>query len=135
MNTQVLDRDQMKLLTDRFSTLSPDNLKDIIENLPLNQKIELFHLLLQESEMQQTVTDELKNKNGREDAPTYLGKDQSFFDEPQSLEELAQQQGVKPVTNLDDLVADFWPKDESVDDFISAVRQWRREGTTREKFD
>jgi hypothetical protein len=40
---------------------------------------------------------------------------------------LAVQQGVEPVASLDDLAGDFWPEDESVDDFVEAVRRWRRE--------
>jgi hypothetical protein len=32
-----------------------------------------------------------------------------------------------PVQKLEDLYGDFWPEDESVDDFIDAVQQWRRE--------
>lgn len=31
------------------------------------------------------------------------------------------------VQRLEDLYGDFWPEDESVDDFINAVRQWRDE--------
>ncbi|MBI2264172.1 MAG: hypothetical protein HYU64_03210 [Armatimonadetes bacterium] len=46
-----------------------------------------------------------------------------------SLEELAAQQGVSPITSIDSLVDDFWPEKESVDEFITAVRQWRREGS------
>lgn len=30
-----------------------------------------------------------------------------------------------PVTNLDELVADFWPDDESADDLVNFVRQQR----------
>ena len=33
----------------------------------------------------------------------------------------------RPVQRLEDLYGDFWPEDESVDDFIEAVQQWRRE--------
>ena len=55
----------------------------------------------------------------------------SFFDEPRTIEELAAEQGVKPVTDLKSLVADFWPEDETADDFIAAVRAWRREGTDK----
>ncbi len=32
----------------------------------------------------------------------------------------------EPVRRLEDLWGDFWPEDESVDDFISTVRRWRR---------
>jgi hypothetical protein len=34
---------------------------------------------------------------------------------------------VEPVQRLEDLWGDFWPEDEPVDDFIDAVRRWRRE--------
>ena len=44
------------------------------------------------------------------------------------IEALAAQQGVSPISNFDDLLGDFWPEDESADDFIAAVREWRREG-------
>jgi hypothetical protein len=33
----------------------------------------------------------------------------------------------QPVQKLEDLYGDFWPEDESVDDFVDAVQQWRRE--------
>ena len=32
-----------------------------------------------------------------------------------------------PVEKLEMLWGDFWPEDEPVDDFITAVRQWRQE--------
>jgi hypothetical protein len=46
-------------------------------------------------------------------------------------EALVAQQGVKPIANPEDLYADFWPADETADDFIQAVRQWRREESKR----
>jgi hypothetical protein len=39
----------------------------------------------------------------------------------------AEMQGVKPVQRLENLWGDFWPEDESVDDFITAVRAWRQQ--------
>lgn len=45
-----------------------------------------------------------------------------------TAEELAAEQGVEPVTDPAQLVADFWPEDESIDDFIATIRAWRREG-------
>lgn len=50
-----------------------------------------------------------------------------FFAGTPDLETLAAQQGVSPVTNFDQLLGDFWPDNESCDDFIAAVREWRRE--------
>ena len=46
-------------------------------------------------------------------------------------EVLAAEQGVKPIGNIDELKADFWPEDESIDDFQMTVRRWRQEGGER----
>ena len=45
-----------------------------------------------------------------------------------TLSELAEQQGVKPIGNIDDLTADFWPEEDSIDDFLATLRKWRRQG-------
>jgi hypothetical protein len=42
---------------------------------------------------------------------------------------LAEAQGVEPIGDIDELVADFWPEDESAEDFMAAVRRWRDEGS------
>lgn len=49
---------------------------------------------------------------------------------PEDLDALAQAQGAPLAVRFDDLIGDFWPEDESCDEFIAAVRQWRREGST-----
>lgn len=36
-----------------------------------------------------------------------------------------------PLNDLDALRADFWPEDETADDFIAAVRDWRRSRRSR----
>lgn len=53
-----------------------------------------------------------------EDAEPAPGR--TFWDLP-TLDELAAEQGVEPVERVEDLVADFWPDDESVDDFLAAI--------------
>ncbi|MEK6285086.1 MAG: hypothetical protein AABO57_05040 [Acidobacteriota bacterium] len=49
------------------------------------------------------------------------------------LLKLAEEQGVRPL-DLDALLAkaDFWPEDESIDEFIATVAEWRSEGHDRE---
>lgn len=42
-----------------------------------------------------------------------------------SVEDLAREQGIQPVTNLADLTID-WPEDDSVDDLLALVREVRR---------
>lgn len=53
-----------------------------------------------------------------------------FFAEsdPPDLLEIARKQGVRPISNFDDLLGDFWPEDESADEFVETIRKWRREG-------
>ena len=43
-----------------------------------------------------------------------------------TFEELAEEQGVKPMTNFDALLG-AWPEEERDDGFEEAVRRWRRE--------
>lgn len=47
------------------------------------------------------------------------------------LESLAAEEGVLPIADFDSLRADFWPEDESVDDFVRSVRERRRASETR----
>ncbi len=47
---------------------------------------------------------------------------------PKDLRALAIAQGIGPITNFDDLLGDFWPEDETADQFVAAVREWRRDG-------
>ena len=43
---------------------------------------------------------------------------------PEDLQRLFDEQGVKPVARFEDLLGDFWPEDESVDDFAKARKEW-----------
>jgi hypothetical protein len=45
--------------------------------------------------------------------------------------ELAKQQGVLPIRDIKELKGDFWPEDESIDDFLSWLRAMRREDKDR----
>lgn len=48
---------------------------------------------------------------------------------PAHLLELAKAQEVKPVERFEDLLGDFWPEDETCDEFIAWLREGRRDGT------
>ncbi len=45
--------------------------------------------------------------------------------------ELARQQGVKPISDIKKLQGDFWPEEDSIDDFLSWLRATRREDKDR----
>ncbi len=49
--------------------------------------------------------------------------------EPLSFEELAAQQGVAPVDELETLMGRPSHEDESAEEFSAMLREWRREGT------
>jgi hypothetical protein len=50
------------------------------------------------------------------------------FDSIPDIEALARQQGVSSNVKFEDLLGDFWPEDQSVEDFLAARERWRREG-------
>ena len=39
---------------------------------------------------------------------------------------MARRQGVKPVQRIEDLQGDFWPEEQSVDEFLALVKSIRR---------
>jgi hypothetical protein len=51
------------------------------------------------------------------------------FDALPDLDTLADAQGITPVTDFEDLLGDSWPEGESVEDFIAAATEGRREET------
>ena len=42
-----------------------------------------------------------------------------------TVDELIAEQGVVFPRDPRDLLGDFWPEQESMDDFLSAMREWR----------
>jgi hypothetical protein len=42
-----------------------------------------------------------------------------------SIKELKQAQGTIPTADPRELIGDFWPEEENIDDFLSALREWR----------
>ena len=47
-----------------------------------------------------------------------------------SIEELKQVQGTTPTSDPSELLGDFWPEDEKIDDFLAALREWRGRAKT-----
>ncbi|MFL6215124.1 MAG: hypothetical protein ACJ74J_14665 [Blastocatellia bacterium] len=50
----------------------------------------------------------------------------------EKLEKMIRERGIQPMT-IERLrsMGDLWPEDEEVDEFLTAVREWRREGSER----
>jgi hypothetical protein len=47
------------------------------------------------------------------------------FDAAPSLEEIVAQQGKSPIHDVSILHGHFWPAEETVEDFLSALDDWR----------
>ena len=47
------------------------------------------------------------------------------------LRELAKQQGVKPIRSIEDLYGNFWPEEESIDEFLEWLRELRHSDKPR----
>ena len=52
------------------------------------------------------------------------GADSSFW-RNKSVSDLACEQGLAPVSNLEDLAGD-WPEEDSIDEFLAFIREARR---------
>ena len=53
--------------------------------------------------------------------------------DPPDLEALAALQGVKPVERFEDLLGDFWPEGESVEDFLAVIDEIRSQTPDQER--
>ena len=42
-----------------------------------------------------------------------------------SIEQLMDEQGTEPITDVSVLHGDFWPEEESVEEFVATIREWR----------
>ena len=42
-----------------------------------------------------------------------------------SIEDLVNEQGTRFRADPADLLGDFWPEEESIEDFLRALREWR----------
>lgn len=57
----------------------------------------------------------------------------TFFDSRTDLDALAAAQGVSAAPPFENLLGDFWPEDETADDFIASTHRWRHEGEATEE--
>lgn len=56
-----------------------------------------------------------------------LTRSETMPEGPQDLGALAANQRAPRAVHFEDLLGDFWPEDESADEFIATLRSWRRE--------
>ena len=47
-----------------------------------------------------------------------------------TVEELMASQGTEPITDVSHLHGDFWPPEESIEEFLETLREWRGHNRT-----
>lgn len=58
-----------------------------------------------------------------------------LLEPPKTIEQLAQEQGIGPFDFEEARrAANFWPEDESIDDFLAYLYESRREGSDESEF-
>lgn len=106
-------REELHTLVDR---LSDDTAADVLAYVR--------HLTQEPGHLTKTARDRLAHRMG----PSAMTGTAFFNRSPTDLATLAVQQGVRPVTNFDNLLVGIWPEDEDLDMFLATLHQWRHEG-------
>ena len=66
------------------------------------------------------------NRHGREGQPTDRPATAPYAASGHpSIEQLMAEQGTGPITDVSVLHGDFWPEEESVEEFVATIRDWR----------
>lgn len=60
-------------------------------------------------------------------AQNYTALSHSDFWQPHTIEEIVETQQTQPIEDVAMLQADFWPEEETADDFIDYIYQQRQE--------
>jgi hypothetical protein len=95
-------------MTTKLKTLIHD-----VQNLSTDEQLELLHVI--------SISLESRKKTG-EGPP-----ENTDFWNPKSLAEIVQAQQSPVIETLNELAGDFWPEDESVDEFIDYIYKQRQE--------
>jgi hypothetical protein len=61
------------------------------------------------------------------------GENALYDSEVPDLDALAEAQGVEPIEDVDEMVFEDWPEDESAEEFAAAVRRWRDDGSHQQE--
>jgi hypothetical protein len=103
-------------------------LREFVEQLNEEQAAQALAVLQHYLDGDEATEEHTEDPLGQRMGPLNVSGSEFFSQQPKSLKELAAEQGVKPITSIDELRGDFWPDDESIDEFVKTIRRWRREG-------
>jgi hypothetical protein len=92
-----------------LATEDTDNVLRLLRMLPPRERLRVVAEVLPELEDQLPATP----------------ASPAFWQGP-DIHTLAERQGVQPIADFDNLLGG-WPEDESIDDFLAALSNWRQE--------
>jgi hypothetical protein len=95
------------------------------------EKLSLEQLLRLVDQLPAEQQEELRVKlNRMAKSPTSsVAEPHPFLDHHINIDSLAKQQGVPEQTSVESLKGGFWPADEDLDEFVTTLRQWRKESS------
>ena len=96
-----------------LATEDTDNVLRLLRMLPPRERLRVVAEVLPELEEQLPATP----------------ASPAFWQGP-DIHTLAERQGVQPVADFDSLLGG-WPEDESIDDFLAALSDWRQESLAK----
>lgn len=92
-----------------LATTAPDTVLALLRRLPPRERLRVVAQVLPELELELPATSEAVS-----------------FWQGSAMQTLIEQQNVQPVNDFDALLGG-WPADESVDDFVQAIRESRQQ--------
>lgn len=98
-----------------------DEIHDLVNQLDDEQMPDALDYLQRLLAEGHTEADTARARLARRMGPGVVSGRLFFAAQPTDLATIAAAQGVRPVTNVDDLLGDFWPEDETADEFIAGV--------------
>lgn len=97
------------------------------EKVSLDQVLHLVEQLPADEQEQLRVK---LNRKAAKQSPS-VAEPHPFLDWQIDIDSLAAQQGVPEGATLESLKGDFWPAGEDLDEFVTTLRQWRRDSHGR----
>jgi hypothetical protein len=110
-------------------SMTTEDLVKIIEALPAEKQQEVrdFAEFVARKDRRQL-------RRIRKEPSTYSRRTDAMFRAPShSVEALAAQQGVQPISDTENLRGkNIWPEEDDIDEFVETIHRWRQEGTSTE---
>lgn len=104
-----------------------DDLHTLVDQLDDDQAVVALSYLRIILDAESAESEPRRKSLDERSGPLVVSGRELFAEKPRSdVMELAREQGVLPLSSFDDLLGEFWPEDESVDEFIAESWTLRR---------